>query len=56
MVTVPVGMVHVGCIGEIMGADGVPGCVLSVIVETAEVHPAAFWAITVCEDPAVSPL
>ena len=56
MVTDPVAKVQVGCVAVNVGAAGVAGCALSVILETEEIQPAAFWAVTVCEEPAASPL
>ena len=37
-------------------AIGVTGCAFNVIVVGSEMHPAAVFAVTVCEVPAVSPL
>ena len=56
MVTDPVAKVQVGCVAANVGAAGVAGCALSVMFETEEIQPAAFWAVTVCEEPAASPL
>jgi len=55
MVTDPVAKVQVGCVGVNVGADGVGGCVFKVIFEMAEIQPAAFRAVTVCDDPASTP-
>jgi len=55
MVTDPAATVQVGCVGVKVGAAGVAGCVLSVILETGEIHPEAFCAVTVCDEPAVNP-
>jgi len=55
MVTDPAATVQVGCVGVKVGAAGVAGCVLSVILETGEIQPEAFCAVTVCDDPAANP-
>ena len=55
IVTDPVATVHVGWVAVSTGADGVNGCAFSVIVETAEIHPSEFFAVTVCVDPAANP-
>ena len=56
MVTEPVANVQVGCVAVNAGAAGVVGCAFNVMFETEEIQPAAFCAVTVCEDPAASPL
>ena len=55
MVTVPVGKVQEGCVAVKIGTAGVAGCALKAIVAIAEIQPAAFCAVTVCDDPAASP-
>jgi hypothetical protein len=56
MVTDPVAKVQVGCVAANVGAAGVAGCALSVMFEIEEIQPAAFCPVTVCEEPAASPL
>jgi len=55
MVTDPVATVHVGCVGVKVGAAGEGGCAFNVILETGEIQPEAFCAVTVCDDPAANP-
>ena len=56
MVTDPVAKVQVGCVAVNVGAVGVAGCAFKVMFETEEMQPAAFCAVTVCEEPAANPL
>jgi formate-dependent phosphoribosylglycinamide formyltransferase (GAR transformylase) len=52
-VIVPVATAHVGCkVAEAVGAAGVAGCAL--IVTGAEIHPAAFFAVTECSSSHIS--
>src|SRR5882757_9473506 len=53
MVMVPVATLHVGSTCAVVGAAGAP-TVASVISVTAEIHPAAFCAVSVCA-PAIRP-
>jgi hypothetical protein len=45
-VIVPVATVHVGCVGVAVGAAGVGGCALIVIDVAADMHPLAFFTVT----------
>ena len=56
MVTVPVATVQMGCVAVKVGIAGVAGCAFKVMLAAGEIQPAAFCAVTVCVDPAVSPL
>jgi len=56
MVNVPVATVQVGWVGVTDGAAGVAGCVFNVMLVTGDMHPDAFLAVTVCEEPAAKPL
>jgi len=51
----PVGRIQVGCVGVATGALGVVGVAFRLMFVTAEEHPAAFFAITVWEDPPANP-
>ena len=45
-VIVPVAMAHVGCAGVAVGAVGALGAALIVIGVAADIHPAAFFTVT----------
>ena len=45
MVMVPVAIVQVGWISKEVGADGVIGWALIVVLVPNEIHPAAFFAV-----------
>jgi hypothetical protein len=46
IVTVPVGVVHVGCVTVNVGTAGAVGTAL-IVTDAVEVHPEAFSAVTV---------
>jgi hypothetical protein len=45
-VIVPVATAHVGCVGVAVGAAGVCGCALIVMGVAADMHPLAFFTVT----------
>ena len=45
-VIVPVPMLQVGCVTDAVGAAGVASCAFTVTLVAAEIHPAAFLAVT----------
>ena len=47
---------QVGCVGVKVGATGVVGCAFKVTFVTTEIHPTAFFAVSVCEELAGSKL
>lgn len=55
IVMVPVDTVQEGCVTEIVGADGVEGCVFTVATVAFDTHPDAFRAVTLY-DPVAMPL
>ena len=54
-VIVPVAVAHVGWVTLTVGADGVAGCAFTVAAVGADIHPAAFFAVTLYV-PALNPL
>ena len=52
---VPVATVQIGWVTVTKGAPGIAGCALTDALVTADIHPAAFFAKTVCDVFAVKP-
>ena len=52
---VPVETAHVGCVTLTVGAAGLAGCTFTVALVAFEIHPSAFFAVTLYV-PAASPL
>jgi hypothetical protein len=46
-VIIPVGTVHVGCVTVTSATAGAPGAGLIIILGVSDVHPAAFFTVTI---------